>query len=462
MENKTIIYLDQNFISDIAKLNLADKKDKVNPNLRVVFDTIKKGVDDEKFLSPDSWIHSIETAAENDSELRAAITSYQAYLGQISLNPPWEIKDAQFIKALLDFFEIEFDEQEKWRVAFKENPNKRMRNFRITVSMPNLGLGSLSTEVLADLQKIRLSGVKANDQYQEEIAATRSNYKQLIRSDFNYILVKNNISIEQAEKFVDSQEFTQIPNIDIYCRLWSKNLADKERKRGIEGDYNDIEFLSIYLPYCDVIATDHYMKSMVTSIGLDKKYSCQIFSMKGDGLKDMISYLEIERARKNPTRTSLFSVLCFIEDKKPFYDISFLKKINLARNKFQNTGKYWDKEIDIPVFLLHEHKIHIEMPAEKDVMERGAQALNTKQWSEIFEFGNDFKRVYNLQGKKIEEIISDIPVHLRGSATAILSDDSNFDDDVQEHDSFLFYDIENAIQERKDQSERYKIPIIYN
>ncbi len=52
-ENKTIIYLDQNFISDISKLSLDNKKDRVKPILQKVFDTIKIGVDEEKFLSPD-------------------------------------------------------------------------------------------------------------------------------------------------------------------------------------------------------------------------------------------------------------------------------------------------------------------------------------------------------------------------------------------------------------------------
>lgn len=91
-ESKTIIYLDQNFISDIAKLSLDDKKDKVKPALQNVFKAIKDGVDEEKFLSPDGWIHAIETAAESNPVLKDAIHSYQGYLRQISLNPPWEIK----------------------------------------------------------------------------------------------------------------------------------------------------------------------------------------------------------------------------------------------------------------------------------------------------------------------------------------------------------------------------------
>ncbi|MEX2411293.1 MAG: hypothetical protein WD607_07945 [Candidatus Paceibacterota bacterium] len=46
--NKTIIYLDQNFISDIAKLSFEDKKGKVKvkPALQNIFRAIKDGVDE--------------------------------------------------------------------------------------------------------------------------------------------------------------------------------------------------------------------------------------------------------------------------------------------------------------------------------------------------------------------------------------------------------------------------------
>jgi len=462
MKSKTIIYLDQNFISDIAKFDLADKKDKVRPALRAVFDAIKAGVDEEKFLSPDGWIHAIETAAESNPELRSAIGSYQAYLGQTSLNPPWEIKSSQFVNALLAYCGIQSDERETWRTAFRENPNRRMENFRITVSMPDLGLGGLSDNSLASLQKIRESGVKAETQYQAEIIATRKHYKMLIRTDYKYELSRHGVSVERAEEFIDSEAFAEVPNIDIFCRLWSRSLADKERKRGIEGDYNDIEFLSVYLPYCAVIATDHYMKTTVVSLGLDKKYGCLVFSMKEDDLGKMLKFLDEERAKKVPASTSLFSILCVMAKSKPVYEVSFLKKLSLARNKFQRTGKYWNKDVYVEVFLVYEKSTKIKMPNSEEVLKHGPHAMNAAQWSEMLVFGSNFEKIYNLDGKKVEKVIGGIPAHLRGPATAILRDDSDFDADVPEHDSFLFYDIENAVEKKLAQSERYMIPIVYN
>ena len=461
MENKVIIYLDQNFISDISKLSLEDKKDRVKPILQKVFDEIKTGVDEEKFLSPDGWIHAIETAAENDPALKDAIHSYQGYLGQTSLNPPWEIKNSQFVNSLLNYCKIEQDKREMWRSAFRENPNKRMENFKIDVHLPNFGLGSLDNGTAETLQKIRDSGVNAKKQYQTEIDATRKQYKTLLRTDYAWVLRKHNIAIDKAEEFIDSHEFTQVPNIDIFCQLWSKSLADKARKQGVEGDYNDIEFLSVYMPYCDVIATDNYMKTILQSLKFDEKYNCRLFSMKEDDLNKMVAFLEEERNRRQPANKSLFSVLSVMTKEKPAYAIKFLQKLSLAQGKFQGTGKYWDKEVYVGVFLLYTQKGEIKLPKSEEVLEHGPRAFTPDQWAEFLVFGHGFKKIYNLDQKPIEEIVREIPAHLRGSATAILSDDSNFDDDMREHDSYLFYDIEEAVENKLEYTKKYNIRIIY-
>ena len=461
-ENKIIIYLDQNFISDISKFSLEDKKDRVKPILKKVFDVIKIGVDEEKFLSPDGWIHAIETATESNPALKDAIHSHQGYLGQTSLNLPWEIKNSQFVNALLSYFKIEQDECEMWRSAFRENPNRRMKNFKIDVHLPNFGLGSMEKGTAEALQKIRDSGVDEKTQYQAEIDATRKHYKTLLRIDYSWVLRKHDIAVDKAEEFIDSHEFTQIPNIDIFCQLWSKNFADKARKRGVEGDYNDIEFLSVYMPYCDVIATDNYMKTILQLLKFDKKYNCRLFSMKEDDLNEMVVFLEAERNRRQPANKSLFSVLAVMANEKSAYFIRFLQKLNLAQGKFLETGKYWDKEVYVSVFLLYTQKSEIKLLKSEEVLEQGPRAFTPDQWAEFLVFGHGFKKVYNLDQKPVEEIVREIPDHLRGPATAILSDDSNFDNDMREHDSYLFYDIEEAIENHLKYTKRYKIMIIYS
>ncbi len=345
---KKVIYLDQNFISDIAKLSLEDKRGLVKPELQRVFGAIKHGADEEKFLAPTGWIHELETAAEKNPQLRDAIRSHQGYIGQVDLRPSWEIKNVQFLNALLSNRGITGESTEPWRDAFRDNPDKRMENFKIDVHFPDLGLGELSKESAASLQSIRDSGVNEAEQYKLEIEASRKHYKNLLHTDFGWALRKYSIPIDIAEHFVDSEDFSRIPNIDIFSQLWSRVLADTNRKRGIQGDYNDIEFLSLYLPYCNVIATDHYMKTQVESLKLDQQYGCRVFSMRGDGLDQLASYLEKLRRVTPPANQSLFSVLAIMEKKQAGFSVEFLKKLGLARSKFQGTGEYWLVHMSYP------------------------------------------------------------------------------------------------------------------
>ncbi|MCE9643422.1 MAG: hypothetical protein K8Q97_03875 [Candidatus Andersenbacteria bacterium] len=460
--HKLIIYLDQNFISDIAKQSLEDKKDKVKPLLKDFFEVIKSGVDNEQFVSPDSWIHKIETAAENDPELQEAIHSYQGYLGQISFTLPQEIQKTQFEKAVLSYFNIQPVDKEDWKEAFRENPDKRMENYKIDILMDIGNSLAVSAATIQNLQKIRESGVSEKVQYKAEIEASRKHYKELIRRDFLPILEQYSISIEQAEEFIDSNEFTQIPNIDIFCHLWSRCLADKGRKTGVEGDYNDIQLLSTYLPYCDLLATDNYMKTMVKEFKIDQQYSCQVISMKEGELNEAIDFLEQEQIERPPANQSLFSVLCTKANEIQAYSVEFLRKLSLASNKFHRTGKYWNKEVYTEVFLEFSGKENIDRADPKTVLEAGPAVISPSQWTELQIFNSGFKSIENTTDKTPSELIETIPTHLLGPATAILPEGSVFDEDLREHDSDLFYDIEDAVENKRSKTKKYSIDIIHN
>jgi hypothetical protein len=265
--NKLIIYLDQNFISDIAKL-----KSGINTNVKIglneLFEIIKLGVNEEKFIVPDSWSIKTETAAVLEPKLIKSIRTYLKYLGQVSLNHRQEIVDRQFTDALLDYINKPSENKRPWEPAFRDNPDKRMQNFDVDVTFPHMDLNLGGT---ATLQKIRDSGVNFQKQYNEEIAAHRKSYKLKLDSDYKYFLLHHSIEKSIAEEFIDSSEFTEIPNIDIYTKLWSRDLSKKGRK-GKESDFCDIDSLSAYMPYCDIMAIDHYMMTNVKDLNLDKKY----------------------------------------------------------------------------------------------------------------------------------------------------------------------------------------------
>jgi len=457
--SKLIIYLDQNFISEIAKLSLKDKKGRINPKFETLFDLIEKGADQEKFVVPDSWIHQMETPALKNKVLEDLIVSRLKNVGQVSFNTPWEIKDSQFINSLLAFLNKESARgSELWEEAFKENPDKRMENFDITVRMPFLNWNIFSAEGTKTLQDIRNSGVKYLDQYELEIEATRQDYKNKLKDDFKYNLLHYGISEEEAKNYIDSDEFVKIPNLDIFTKLWLKDLSNTGRQ-GKDSDHNDVEMISAHLPYIDVLATDTYWSSQIKELGLDKNYRCRVFSMKDKELDEFIDLLQEELTNRVSANQSLFSVLCKLPPKK-IYSVNFIKRLNLAKNKFLNTGKNWNKEKYVDVFFEHE-KNDVRFPKSNFIKKFGSRALNQDQWSELLIFGYNFKRLYNPHYKDVIDLVQDIPNHLRGLGTAIFTEDTKFDIGLREHDSDVMYDIEDAINKRLNNSLKYKIQIVW-
>jgi hypothetical protein len=69
---KLLVYLDQNFISEMAK---ADVNDKVKQEWKDLFPLLKEGFLEEKLVVPQSWFHNVETSFA--LALKGRIVSYQ-------------------------------------------------------------------------------------------------------------------------------------------------------------------------------------------------------------------------------------------------------------------------------------------------------------------------------------------------------------------------------------------------
>ena len=92
---KLLVYLDQNFLSDMSK---ADVNEKVRPEFKEIYELLHQGFVDEKLVVPGSLLHDIESSLA--THLKERIVTYQHYLGQVRLYRPDEIRDKQTSAAL--------------------------------------------------------------------------------------------------------------------------------------------------------------------------------------------------------------------------------------------------------------------------------------------------------------------------------------------------------------------------
>jgi len=89
-----------------------------------------------------------------------------------------------------------------------------------------------------------------------------------------------NIDNFEVMNFMESKELLNIPFVDINGSIWAAiaEYCGQGRKRR-KGDFYDAPILATALPYCDVIATDGFMKEIVVKrFHFDEKYKCKIFS----------------------------------------------------------------------------------------------------------------------------------------------------------------------------------------
>src|SRR5207249_2887394 len=80
--------------------------------------------------------------------------------------------------------------------------------------------------------------------------------------------------------FTKDSVFRTIPVVSIYSRLWSRVLTKHPTRQVKTGDATDIDVLSTYLPYVDVIGTDAFMATELTALGIDKEHDVRVFNAK--------------------------------------------------------------------------------------------------------------------------------------------------------------------------------------
>lgn len=291
---KLVIYLDQNFISEIAK---AKDNNKVRIEFEALFEALHKGFLEEKLTVPSSWFHEIESSLS--PKLKEKIKQVQAYMGQVDLESKDEIYMNQVIEALkefqglptkpVDFSEAFSDNIDDPLDRFKINFDPRLERFHNTRERQDTAL-----RIDKIRQYVQTSGRKYTVQLEEELKSQGDYF--LARESFRY---RYTAPDEIIKEFAYSQQFKNVPIISIYSRLWSKLFTSHGLRQVQSGDATDIDIISSYLPYVDVMALDTFMANNVRGLGLDKEYGTMIFDAKGENLKAFVQYVE-EYIATNP------------------------------------------------------------------------------------------------------------------------------------------------------------------
>lgn len=328
MNSHTIVYLDQNYLSNMAKALAGLITDEDQAKFwHSLFDDLKKAVLANKVASPEAEFHLTE--AKYDKRLEEPIVEIIDALSWGLQFRPWRsILESQVEDAAREFLGKQPEERKSWAIAFQSDPHGSYKNrmqdiwrhkVRINVhpSLTNedidhdrqLKLGFLGqaekllkeysnnplgwSELLVQSKKSVIDGfmgklaeqsiikkLQVDSPWEDKLIALE-NFTRL--EDLWNRIHKIGINPKDSNmvmSFAESEELLNSPFIDINASIWAAIAECYLQGRKIQtGDFYDVPILAAALPYCDIIATKSFMKEiLVNMLHFDEKYKARIFS----------------------------------------------------------------------------------------------------------------------------------------------------------------------------------------
>jgi len=329
---KRIIYLDQNFISNIAKSN---------EDFRKIFGLLHQGFIDEKVVVPRSYFHDIETKLAN--QYKDVINSHQGYLGQIKFRRLSHIFSHQVYRSAAQFLD-KSAKPYSWQEAYSENPNQKLEQFYVSVDMGIWDSSEIrqNRETMAyALNNVRLLVGKENRSFADQCDRELEAQRQLFLKESTY-MVRDLFNGDEKKivEFSESKYFSEIPYINIICKMWSGLFVYHNNRKISEGDETDIEIIATFLPYVDVFATDSFMAEQIKQRKLGKKYKTRVFAANKEGLKNIESYLNRSLSKKKSANWPQASVLVIADDKIKENSWEFFRILG-SQSKGNQRGNGW-------------------------------------------------------------------------------------------------------------------------
>jgi len=315
MNRHTVIYLDTNYLSNMAKAQLGSITDQVECKFWLsLLEELKDKVLSDAIACPEFPFQREE--ASFDTRIDEAVGVIIDGLSRgLKFNTYKEILDLQIEEAAYKFLGKDPPQREIWAIGFTSNPQASVRS-RVQggYPYPNWGVGAspLSENEIAEYRRQQKARWAA---YAERTLEpyTRGNWDETLRRDKLYFvdcilgrqaradaemsnsfgssadmkdltdrlgrLHEIGITGGNVSDFFQSDELLNSPFIDIHSsiRTAAAKYFPKRRQRG--SDLRDPVILASVLPYSDVVTTDRFMKHLaVACLGLEKKYKCRIFS----------------------------------------------------------------------------------------------------------------------------------------------------------------------------------------
>jgi hypothetical protein len=268
----TIVYLDQNKWIQLSRFyyQIDDDEDGRYQNLlHKIFLSVEQG----KAIFPISIFHMVETRLERNYQRRKRLFEFMTKVSDgWTIAAPWAVIPRELEKSVNPSHEEQY-------TVFNKSDSKDI-------------LSSFLSQNDKD-EQLRQNYYKLIEAYAHTIGNARKDKegKSYKRRELKYFYARNLIVTLQEELFrlaiqynltperiVDLLGmFEKIPVLDVQLELTTER--DRDTNRAVDkNDMADISFLSVAIPYCDVVVSEIYWTTLASrrQLGLKTKYNIEI------------------------------------------------------------------------------------------------------------------------------------------------------------------------------------------
>lgn len=310
------IYLDQN---QWIYLSQAYHGDARSPSDLVAAQEVWRSVRDGVAVFPLSWTHFIETRRKRDLSARTRLAAVMTAISKgWAIAPRWKIIPPLLDNALAAFFGRVYKTQSPkifgrgvpFAFGISDSlPQELNRRYSVPLSQAQAETDFLGTTLgvefflrgqMPDGSELPRRLINAFDARAEQVVqafeqmrkegraldkTTRHRAHAFVEMFGAYAagVLQDSLArlgITAQELFSAGTERAMalchaVPVMDVLIELETER--DKHWDRAIErNDYYDEEFLSVAIPFCDVVVTEHFWTSLATRKRLDRKYQTQM------------------------------------------------------------------------------------------------------------------------------------------------------------------------------------------
>jgi len=318
----TVVYLDQNYLSNMAKAQLGSLTDQDECEFWLsLLEELKTKVLADRIACPE-FAFQREEASFNTRIDEAVGRIIDELSRGLKFNTWKEILNLQIEDAAFKFLGKAPPQREMWEIAFASNPQASIKS-RIPGGYPRPNWGAYvyptsKNEIIEDkrqqkamwatfaertlrrytchnwdetLQWDKLYSVNCilgpeawkdverlcnSDSLDDKLIAAANMQEMILREER---LLEIGINDDNFIDFLKSNELLNSAFIDIHSSIRTAAAMYFPERKQLGSDLRDPVILAVVMPYSDVVTTDRFMKELlVARLNFDEKYDCVIFS----------------------------------------------------------------------------------------------------------------------------------------------------------------------------------------